>query len=272
MKIVHLTWSTRGRKTAFLSEEARRSALRALGEVAGGAVLLFSLVDDHVHVVLMAEPERIRRLQAGITRVFNFRASARFTPPFVREVESRNHLLTLVRYCLTQFEHHGLAESARTATGSCFPDLVGARRVPGLELGLRRALPRFQLREAYAAVGLAAELVPAPDAALRGLGARGLAEVVAATFGLGPGLEGNQPGPRLARRVVVQLASGAGIARAEVAAALGITPTAAARIAARPVPEADLRAVRLHAALRAAEGAPPARAPVRLAELAAAAP
>jgi REP element-mobilizing transposase RayT len=249
MEIVHLTWSTRGRKPAFPTESARRAAVRAMADVAGREVVLFALVDDHIHVVAIGEPRRLSRVQAALARALGGRAAAPLAPAFVRPVGTRSHLEWLVNYCLTQFEHHGITENAATATGSCFADLAGARLVTGLELPLKTVLPRFRVREAYVAIGLGSELAPMELPELRRLGAARLAELVADTYCVGPGLEGNAAGVVRARRALAQLGRDAGFRPGEIADAAGITAAAAGRLLARPVPEAELHAVRLRAAI-----------------------
>ena len=163
-------------------------------------MVCFALVDDHVHLVLR-----------------------------------RRHLVTLVGYCLGQFAHHGLADDPAVATGSFFPDLVGARRVPGLSLLLAAALPRFRAQEAYAAVGLVNELQPASDAELRALGPFRLVELVAQTFARGPALAGRSPARLAARQVAARLAAEVGLRPRDLAAALGVSVSAANRIAAAPM-------------------------------------
>lgn len=255
MKIYHITWATQGRQAAFPAEEVRRAVLRALASVGGRDIVLFALVDDHVHLVVITSPARLRRLQGALSKVLNNRSAAPFSPPFVKEVGTRSHMNALVGYCLNQFAHHGLADDPAIATGSCFPDLVGARRLPGLSLPISAALPRFRLRDAYEAVGLGDELVIADDAELRRLGAARLAELVAETLGVGPGFVGNKAGVAEARRVASRLALDAGFRPRDIAEPLGITAIAAARLATRPVEDADLRAVRKRVTLIAAAAA-----------------
>lgn len=252
MKIVHLTWATEGRQPAFPAEEARRRVLRALASVAGGAIVLFAVVDDHVHLVLSLPPSPLHRLQASITKVLNHRSAVRFSPPFLRPVVTRTHLESLVGYCLNQTRHHGLAEDPAMATGSCFADLIGARRIPGLALPLPAVLPRFQMATAFAAVDLPVDLQAADAGALRHLGAARLAEVVAETLCVGPGFSGNAARVAEARRVAARLAIDVGFRPRDIAEPLEVTPIAVARLANRPVEEADLRSVRKRVALLAA--------------------
>ncbi len=161
-------------------------------------------------------------------------------------------MASLVRYCLTQSAHHGLPDDPAIATGSCFPDLIGARRLPGLTLRVTTALPRFRLRDAYEAVGLASPLSPAGDAELRALGGTRLAELVSATLCTGPGFAGNHADVVRGRRVAAHLAQAVGLRPRDLALPLGITETAAARLSSRSVEKADLGAVRVRVALEGA--------------------
>ncbi len=258
MKTYHLTWATKGRQPAFPTEEVRRSVLHAIAAVAGECIVLFAVVDDHVHIVLLVDSARLARLQASLTRVLANRAAVELAAPYVRDVATRSHMNTLVGYCLGQFQHHGLADDPATATGSCFPDLVGARRIPGLSLPLTAALPRFRLREAYDAVGLITKLVAADDDKVRRLGPARLAEAVAHTFGVSPDFEGDTPVLVRARRTLARLAFDVGLRPTEVALALGITAISAARLRNRPIDDADVRAVRLRIGLDAAAALRPA--------------
>ena len=52
MDLWHLTFSTRGRQALFASDAGVLEGVRALGRGASGRIVLFSIVDDHVHVVV----------------------------------------------------------------------------------------------------------------------------------------------------------------------------------------------------------------------------
>lgn len=259
MKTYHLTWATVGRQPAFPTESARRDVLSAIARVGGRDIVLFAIVDDHVHIVAIVEPERLGRLRASVSRVLGARSAAPIASSRVTPVETRQHAENLVKYSLNQFEHHGLSDDPAVATGSCFPDIVGARRVPGLSLQLSAALPRFRKREAYAVVGIADELQPATDADVRGLGPVRLADLVAQTFAIAPGYVGNTPTVAMARRVAARLAADVGIRPCDIALPLGITPIAAARLVKRVVDEESIRAVRLRIALEFAASVRPAK-------------
>jgi hypothetical protein len=127
-------------------------------------------------------------------------------------VNGRSHLENLVPYVLTQTAHHGLAKHPAAWIGSCLPDLVGARVLPGFDrTRLEAALPRYPLDEAaLLTVGLDFPL-PHPDReALRALGATRLWRAAGAAVGVEePVLK--HPIEVAARVVYVALAKEAGI-------------------------------------------------------------
>lgn len=246
----------------FPTEAGRRAALHALGRTAAERVVLFALVDDHLHLVLLCTEEEQGRLARAVLLALRTIASAPLNPAHVSAVDGRTHLLSLVRYLLQQPRHHGLAEPLAVTTGSCFPDLVGARQIPGLRLRLATALPRYRLREAYAHVGLPPEpLAPATDLEVRALGAARLASAAAATFGVAPELTANDPISAAARRAVVGIGTSVGFAPRELSDSLRVTPRAIARLADREAPT-GVTAVRTWLALEAAATRAAVRRPV----------
>ncbi len=118
------------------------------------------------------------------------------------------------------------------------------------------ALPRFQLRDAYAAVEFPlVPLEPADDATIHMMGAVRLAELTAEAFGADPVLATNHHSSVLARRVFAVLAENCGFRPYDIARALSITPTAAARLTHRSVAPGDTRTVRMRVALEIAAAA-----------------
>lgn len=253
----HLTLSAEGRHALFPSEERRRAAVRALSRVAADRLLLFCVVDDHVHLVVQGERAAAGLLARALSRSLQPISAGGLQPAHIREVSGRSHLEGLVRYLLTQPARHGLDVRPALWSGSCFADLVGARHVaPGLGARLSEALPRYRLRAAYAAVGLPeAPLVPATDAELRAAGATALVRAAGSVLAVGPALLGKAAPVVLARRAAVILASTAGIHTEEIAWALGQPPRSVRRLAEVPVPPAVLAALRLRLALEAAAAA-----------------
>ncbi len=249
---VQLTFASTTRHALFPEERRRREALHIIGRVAGGCVVLFALVDDHLHLVLLCEREAAGIHARALLLALRPVVAVELAPAHVSEVRGRAHLEWLVRYLLEQPAHHGIAEHPALATGSCFSDLVGARCVPGLVLRVPTALPRYRLREAYAIVGLPPErLEPASDDHVRALGAQRLVD--AAGFAVGaPPASGRDAASVHARRVAAQLASAAGLHVDELAHAMGVTRDAAHRIGHRPAAPELVAATRMRLALEAA--------------------
>ena len=250
----HLSFPADGRVALLPDEPLRRQALHRLAAVVRDRALLFCLVDDHVHLV--ARGERAEGGRLARAALLSLRTLApRLEPAHIRPVDGRSHLLHLVRYCLLQPQHHGLAGHPALYTGSCFLDLVGARRLPGLRLPLSEALPRLRGRELLAIVGLTEErLLPIDDELLRGLGLTRLVEAAAATLAVGPVLAGKQPAVVAARAAVIALSTAR---TTELAWALGISTESVRQHRARPVEPKLLRAVRMRLAVeqRVAEAA-----------------
>ncbi len=249
----HLTFASDGRLALFPDETVRRTALRSLVPLLADRALLFCLVDDHLHVVMNQDrPDAGRSARAILLRLRS--PVPALSPAYIRPVENRSHLQWLVRYCIEQPRKHGLECHPALWSGSCFPDLVGARWLPGLSLGIRAALPRLKTRELMAMAGMTGhELVPVPEEELLGLGAREILDATAAALGVGPVLSGNEPAVARARAVFAHLCPQPA---STLAWALGVTPQAARRLRARPVEAEAIKAVRLRLALerRLAEG------------------
>jgi hypothetical protein len=228
--------------------------------VAGQEVVLFSFVDDHIDVILHCDGARKGVLSGALTLAFRALCAVPLGPPFTRPVRDRSHMDWLADiYILRQSWKHGLEGHPATWTGSCFPDLAGARVLPGLSLAIAAALPRWRLRRAYAAVFLPERpLVPADDVRVRALGATRLAAAAASSVGADPTLRGKGPAEVLARRATATLGAAAGIPNSEIAHALDMHAIASARLRHREVDEHVLRAVRLWIALEDAVAAAPA--------------
>jgi len=225
MAVWHLTLESKGRQHLFPAEESLRAAVRALAAAAGGETLLFCVVDDHVHVVVCCDRARAGRLAQAVSTTLRPLA----TVPTKRladiaPVEDRRHMERLVGYLVKQPPHHNLPVHPALWTGSCFPDLIGARAIRALGQPLLKFLPRFRLTEVMEYVGLEPRLPePASDAAIRAAGATRLVSAVNAALALPDGGAGNRWEVVLARVVTSALASTAGIATGETAAALGKT-------------------------------------------------
>jgi len=265
MQLVHVTVAARGRAVLAPNEAERRRIVRALARRHGQRVLLFALVDDHLHAVLAAL--RARMAARGLRATLGAATPVALEEAHVRPVESRRHLESLVAYLLKQPTRHGLPEPAALWSGSAFLDLVGARRLPGFDPRLLlRHLPRFRLRDVFPAVGLEPlPLRPAGDAALERLGPRRLVDLAAAVHVAPPDLSGRSDAVVAARALAIQTARGTGVSLARLAELLRLGRQTVWRLANRPLDPADLRALRLRLALEeraaAADPASAAAAP-----------
>ncbi len=141
MHIWHLTYASDGRNPLFPDEVACRKAVRVLGRVAGTSTVLFNIVDDHLHLVLWCDRQRRGRLARALVQALRQVATVPVESARVRAVENRAHMKWLVDYLLSQTIHRGIPAHTALWSGSCFPDLIGARWVPRMELQLRKALP-----------------------------------------------------------------------------------------------------------------------------------
>jgi hypothetical protein len=255
----HVTWASESRHPLAPDEACRRSIVRTIARVAGEAVSMFCVVDDHVHVVLFCTvAERGRYVQA-LSLAFKSQVVVPLGPAFVRPVRDRGHMEWLAHeYILRQPVKHGLSTPPALWSGSCFADLAGARLLPGLRLRIHDALPRWRLRTAYRAVGLPeTQLVPAPDVLVRQLGASRIVAAAASAVGADPGLHGQGASAPDARRVVAALASSVGIRAPEIGWALGLTRQAVNRLIGRETSAALTQATRLQLALEEAVAALP---------------
>jgi len=250
MDLWHVTWATEGRNPLFPDEGARLRAVAALVEAAAGDLALFCVVDEHVHAVLCGGRALAARRVRAITRRLRGLAVAPVDAARWKPIQDRRHMETVRDYVLRQPSHHGLPGPAALHSGSCCPDLLGARRLPGPVLCVTRALPRFRPVDALGAVGLGwAALAPAGPDALRAVGARRLVAAAAAAVGADPALGGKDPGVVLARRAAAVLARQGGLPLGEVAWALHAAPCSVRRLAVQPIDPAITAAVRLRLAL-----------------------
>lgn len=250
--IWHLTFATDGRLPLLGEEGALRRAVRTLGVVAPGELLLFAIVDDHLHLVVCCDVARRGRIASALALALRPLLRSPLGAPHVRPVESRSHLVWLVRYLLTQTRHHDLAAHPALATGSCFADLVGARCVAGLGAGpLHDALPRLRPGELYEIVGVRPP-GPLSDEAIRSLGPGRLLAAASAALAAPPGLAGRSAPEVEARRAAASLAAAVGISRAELRWALGLTRQGIDHLRGRPAAPALEAAIRLRLALEEA--------------------
>jgi len=252
MQLWHVTWSSEGRLPLFPDEALRRRAVRKLAEVAGGALVVFCLVDEHVHVALVGDETVSRRRVRAITRSLRVLSAVPLDAARIRPIEGRNHMETVLDYCLRQPAKHGLPCHPALWSGGCLPDLVGARLVPRLTLGVQVALPRFEPRNAFASVGLPGRPLTLPGPAeLRALGLGDLLAAATAALCVDPLPRTDWPGDVLARRAFVHLAREGSHPTASIAAVLGCGDRGVRGLAHGALPETARRAVLARLALEA---------------------
>ena len=103
----HLTIAVRGRRALARDEAERRELVRALAKITANRLLLFCLVDDHLHAVLRSE--QVGYLAAGVQRMLQARRrDLKLEPNHLVLVDTRSYLRWLVSYVLKQPEKHGL--------------------------------------------------------------------------------------------------------------------------------------------------------------------
>ena len=252
----HITVYSPRRKNLFPDEVGRRAAVRAIARIGGHVLLLFCVVDDHVHVVVVGSSALVTNLRRALVLSLS-KLAGEALASHARSVESRAHLVRLVTYLLTQPSHHGITVPLASYSGSCFQDLIGARIVDGFSPLIARELPRLRGTSLYSAVGLPpTPLAPADLDVVRAAGAWRVTTAAFAALAAGPSLTGRSFLGTRARRAAAQLARHAGIARSDVAWALEVTRQRVGQLVAGPeVPAAVLRAARMQLSLESATAA-----------------
>jgi hypothetical protein len=250
MQLWHLTLAARTRHALFPDEALRLAALRKLASICGPALVLFCLVDDHLHWVVLCDDRRRGYIARSMRYAIQALTGVETKPVDVRPIHGRSHLETLRRYLLRQTVKHQLPAHPALWSGSAFPDLVGARWLPDLKLRLSDVLPRCSSADLFRDVGLPPRrLEPATDEALRGLGAKGLSSAAAAACGAPSQLRGTSQAVVAARRTACALGRKAGLPTKELAWALDIHPGSARKLhCSQPTPAA-VAATRLRVSL-----------------------
>jgi len=207
---------------------------------------MFCVAGDHVHLVLAGSRREAGHCVSGLVRALvHVPPGAAFEPSRVRPVADERHLVTLVDYVLAQPFRHRLSATPAAWTGSCFQDLVGARRLPGYDGGLlRQALPLWRSEESLEAVCLPALPTPLSEERLAGTGLARILTAAGAAFAAPPGLRGQSTPSVRAKRVAATLALAAGYPAAAVASRLGCSRPQVRRLVRRRAPGEDLVVVR----------------------------
>src|SRR5688572_11527742 len=210
--IHHINIEVRGRLAIAPTEALRRQLVRVVVRVLGPRLIVFSLVDEHVHFVLRGPQARAAAatLRAALGACV---PELTLEEPFLRVVTTRAHLRWCVGYVLTQVEHHDLPVHPALWTGSCFQDLIGARRLRGFDARpLREELPKTRLRDLLSIVGLEpTPLLPVEERELVGVGPAHLIDLAGAALGVGPALVGCARPVVQARALALHAARYAGV-------------------------------------------------------------
>jgi hypothetical protein len=250
MEFWHLTFASTTRHTLFPTEAQLRAALSKVLSITKAELLLYDLVDDHLHVVIWCSEARRMVLQRALLLALRPLASTELAAAHPKRIEGRSHLLWLVRYLLLQVEKHGLAAHPALWSGSCFQDLVGARCVLPLSARLARALPRLRLSMVQEIVGIPLHPIePISAARLRALGPVRLVSAAGSALLVGPELRGKSSAVMCAKRAVAQLGWAANIPTRELAWAVETDASSIRRWKDSPCEPRHLRAVGVRLAL-----------------------
>ena len=252
----HLVLEVRGRLAWFTTPERLRAALRVLANSLGEGLLLFGLVDEHGHAVVVAESRAdAGYIASGLNRALRH-LGADVGPTHVTEVEDARHLANLISYMERQPWKHPIAPDPADWEGTCFADLVGARRGILNPARIAEALPRIDVgATALAALGLRGPVIAASDADILALGARPLWSAAHAAFAAP--VEGRLAVTLAARGAYATIGRAAGLPVAELRLAAGASRSGWHRMAGLVSPAEDQLAVRLQLGLRALIAANP---------------
>jgi len=223
-RLVQFRLSSRNRLPLFPTDLSQRRAVRCLARIVGDRLVLFGLVHEHGHPVAFATDRETGMLKRSLRVALGRVARQPIEKVWAEPVNGRSHMRALLRYVLDQPRHHGLPDHPALWSGSCFLDLVGARRVSGLALRLEEALPGLRLAELHEMVGLSPRpILPAGDDLVRELGASRLVAATAAALALVPPLRGVGRETVAARRLAVKIGRGAGIGWADLRRVLPVS-------------------------------------------------
>ncbi len=254
MKIWHLGFASDGRHPLFPTEEVRRKALLVLVRHAGPWLIAFCVVDDHLHVLVVCSRERAGKLRRAIVMGLRPVAGLGFEDTYIKPVETRAHLKSLVAYCIEQPKRYGLGVPSAVWSGSCFSELVGARRIDGLLLRVAEVLPRYRVADAWLAADVRGGIPPVPEERLPGIALTALRGAASFATCAHPRLVGRSKRETDARAEVVQLGKPAGFRKDVIASFLGISGEAVRLLGHRSLDEGLLSATRLRLAIVEAVG------------------
>lgn len=235
----HVTLATIGRQPLVPDDATRLALMRDLATRAGAVLVLFAVVDDHIHLWLLGSETAMRAALRNITFLLS---ATPMQERYVEPVENRSHARRLLPYLLTQPAHHGLSVASAAWPGGCVADLLGARAIGGWTPRVAVVLPRVRLRDVHAAVGLPVRPLAACSLEeVSALGVERLAAAAAATFAADPKLVGKAPHVVRAVEAAASLARDAGLSLSALADHLGRTRETTSRAASRAVPTEAVR-------------------------------
>lgn len=260
MKIWHCTFGSQGRFPLFRDDADRLEAIRRIVRIAGKEMALFSLVDEHAHLLIVGTRERTRRLRQAIRQSLEPLTDSPIVSSWVEPVVDRKHMFRQIRYFFLQVIHHEVLDAQPALWhGSCFLDLVEARYIEGLELQIEVIIPRKTAKGvACSAVGLPGTGVdPLGRAAVREMGSRRIVEASFAAVASTPNLKGQSRIACLARRVAAHMGHIVGLAKEEMIWVLGVKRQSFNAMLREPVSRQMLKVVARRLALEVAVAALP---------------
>jgi hypothetical protein len=224
-------------------------ALHRLGRVCQGNLVLFALIAEHLHLIALLSRTAAGRLAHAASLTLRPLVETPLDASFIKEVDGQGHMYRSVKYELEQPKKHGMPGPAALWPGSCLPELVGARVIPGLTLRIGEALPTFQFKQALRVFDLPGDKVhPAERQQLRAAGVARLIAATAAALGV-ESLNGNRAREIIARRAVVQIAARLDIPSTEIQSATGMDRHTLWRLRRRAVSPECIDAIRRRVAL-----------------------
>lgn len=254
----HLTFVSRGRCALWTNPAQLLRLTRAVVAIGRGRVLLFCVVDDHVHVVLEGDRPSAGAYARAANHALRRLSGQPLFPTDLRPVEDRTHLVSLIDYVHRQPLRHALGVHPAAWAGSSLWDHLGARQLPGFDPGaLRQALPRLTPSRLWESVGMHPPTSPSPTEVVGTLGLPAVHAACGAALAVSTGCPARDRADAAA--LTLQVARAAGASSREVVVAIRCAERTLRRHRARPVdPDRAATATR-HLALQVAlrQTAPP---------------
>jgi REP element-mobilizing transposase RayT len=240
-----------GRHRLYPSICDLRLAVRTLVRVLGSRLLLFSIVDEHIHLVIEGNRREKGAVLSALHRSLRtVGKDTAFQTAWSEKVKTRNHLLSLVDYVCRQPSRHNLTGRDVLWEGSCLMDLIGARSVVGYDGTLfRTAAPRWREYDLLGKFNIRS-LKPASDEDIAAAGQESLLSAVSTAFCADPKLDGRSHEIVAARAAFVHFGRISGYPTKQLALALGISTRGVRHLASINISEAHSRIARTQLALQ----------------------